>query len=125
MYRGPMDRETRATQIKELKRQVKVLDEIAGRVEGRYVCGQTKSSADAAIFPTLIFCDFLLPKYFGWKEAFGPNLRRMYDAMMEDVDAETTDAEVLGGLEAWEAAGRFERGGIVEDVADDSYRWAY
>ena len=125
MYRGPMDREPRATQIEELKRQLKVLDEIAGRVKGRYVCGQTKSSADAAIFPTLIFCDFLLPKYFGWKEAFGPNLRRMYDAMMEDVDAETTYAEVLGGLEAWEAAGRFERVGIVEDVADDAYRWAY
>ena len=61
------------------------------------MCGQTKSSADAAIFPTLIFCDFLLPKYFGWKEAFGPNLRRMYDAMMEDVDAETTTPRCSAG----------------------------
>ena len=63
------------------------------------MCGQTKSSADAAIFPTLIFCDFLLPKYFGWKEAFGPNLRRMYDAMMEGGHRRRRAyAEVLGGL---------------------------
>ena len=69
MYRGPMDRATRATQLAEIARQLRILDEICGREDGDYVAGETKSAADAALFPTLIFCDFLLPKYFGWSEA--------------------------------------------------------
>jgi len=125
MYRGPMDRATRAAQVKELKRQLDELERLAGRVEGAFICGDEPTSADAAVFPTLIFCEFLLPTYFGWTEAFGPNLRRMYEAMMADEAGRTTANEVLGGLEAWAAAGRFEKVGVVEDVADDAYRWAY
>jgi len=45
--------------------------------------------------------------------------------MMADEAGRTTANEVLGGLEAWAAAGRFEKVGVVEDVADDAYRWAY
>ena len=45
MYRGPMDRETRATQIKELKRQLKVLDEIAYAVKGRCTCAGRRNRA--------------------------------------------------------------------------------
>lgn len=125
MYRGPMDRKTRAGQIAEIKRQLDVLEEIAGRTPGDFIAGATRSCADAAIFPTLIFCDFLLPKYFGWREAFGPNLRRAYEAMMRDAAGKQTYDEVRGGLEAWEKGGRFEKVGVIEDVSDSSFKWSF
>ena len=128
MYRGPMDRATRATQLAEIARQLRILDEICGREDGDYVAGETKSAADAALFPTLIFCDFLLPKYFGWSEGAalgGANLRRMYEAVKRDPDGAKTYDEVRGGLEAWESAGRFEKVGIVDDVADVSFQWSF
>jgi glutathione S-transferase len=125
MYRGPMDRATRATQLAEIARQLRILDEIVGREDGDFAAGETKSAADAALFPTLIFCDFLLPKYFGWDRPFGANLRRMYEAVKRDPDGEVVYAEVRGGLEAWERAGRFEKVGIVDDVADASFQWSF
>ncbi|CAL55097.1 Glutathione S-transferase, N-terminal [Ostreococcus tauri] len=125
MYRGPMDRKTRSEQIAEIKRQLDVLEDVAGRDAGDFIAGEVRSGADAAIFPTLIFCDFLLPKYFGWKSAFGPNLRRAYDATKADADGAAVFAEVHGGLEAWEKAGRFEKVGVIEDVEDSSFVWAH
>lgn len=127
MYRGPMDRATRADWIKEIARQMDALEEVCARCEGPFVAGDSPSFADAAVFPTLIFMDFLLPKYFGWKSAFEgrPALEREYAAMMKDTAGKATYDEVRGGLEAWEAAGRFEKVGVVEDVADASFKWAY
>jgi glutathione S-transferase len=127
MYRGPMDRATRAEGIKEIARQMDALEEVCARCEGPFIAGDSPSFADAAVFPTLIFMDFLLPKYFGWKSAFEgrPALEREYAAMMKDAAGKATYDEVRGGLEAWEAAGRFEKVGVVEDVADASFKWAY
>jgi glutathione S-transferase len=103
------------------------LEEVCARCEGPFIAGDSPSFADAAVFPTLIFMDFLLPKYFGWKSAFEgrPALEREYAAMMKDAAGKATYDEVRGGLEAWEAAGRFEKVGVVEDVADASFKWAY
>jgi glutathione S-transferase len=127
MYRGPMDRGARANGIAEIAKQIAVLEEIATRTPGPFIAGTEKSTADAALFPTFIFIEFLLPKYFGWRDAFAkaPNLKTWYAAMLADADAKATYDEVRGGLEAWESAGRFQKVGIVDDVADASYTWAY
>ena len=127
MYRGPMDRSTRASQIKEIAKQLNVLEEIAGRTRGVYIAGEEASDADASLFPTFVFMEFLLPKFFGWHDVFAnrPNLRAWYSAMMTDPDAKAVRDEVRGGLEAWVVAGRFEKVGVVADVADTSFTWAY
>ena len=127
MYRGPMDRGARASGIADIAKQIGVLEEIASRTPGPFIAGTEKSTADAALFPTFVFIEFLLPKYFGWRDAFAnaPHLKRWYETMLTDADAKTTYDEVRGGLEAWEAAGRFQKVGVVDDVADSSFTWAY
>ena len=34
---------------------------------GPFLVGDEITAADAALFPTMVFCDLILPKYFGWK----------------------------------------------------------
>ena len=36
-------------------------------ITGPFAAGDQITSADATLFPTMAFCDFILPKYFGWK----------------------------------------------------------
>jgi glutathione S-transferase len=45
--------------------------------------------ADAALFPTLTFCRFMLEPIFGWKPIFDsrPALGRYWAAMEADADA--------------------------------------
>lgn len=76
---------------------------------------------DVVLFLMLIFCDFLLLKYFGWSEGVvfgGVNLCWMYEAVKRDSDGAKTYDEVRGGFEVWESVGRFEKVGIVDDVVD-------
>ena len=52
-----------------------------------YVSGSSMGLADAALFPTLTFCNFMLPEFFGWKQAFkGKQLQAYWDTMRSDAD---------------------------------------
>lgn len=44
-------------------------------IEGRaraapYLAGSEPTAADAALFPTAVFLNFILPRHFGWASAF-------------------------------------------------------
>lgn len=78
MYRA-MPAEERAAKLKQLSDQLAVLE---GMVTGPYVLGDMLSGADAAVFPTLVFMDNMLPAYFGWDLwSSRPNLLRYYKTM--------------------------------------------
>ena len=86
MYRKMDSIQQRAQQIAQIAFQLDVLERI---VEGPYAAGAEPTAADAALFPTVVFMDFMLPTYFGWKDLFQdrPNLRRWWQAIKADPDA--------------------------------------
>ena len=84
MYKD-MDIAERADKLKRLAFQLNVLSSI---IKGPYVSGNDMGLADAALFPTLTFCNFMLPEIFGWKQAFtGSKLQAYWDFMQSDADA--------------------------------------
>ena len=84
MYKD-MDITERADKLKRLAFQLNVLSSI---IKGPYVSGNDMGLADAALFPTLTFCNFMLPEIFGWKQAFtGSKLQAYWDFMQADADA--------------------------------------
>ena len=84
MYKD-MDIAERASKLERLAFQLNVLDSI---IQGPYVSGNDMGLADAALFPTLTFCKFMLPEIFGWKQDFmGSKLQAYWDSMQADADA--------------------------------------
>ena len=43
--------------------------------------------------------------------------------MQQDADARRVLAEIEGVLKGWEESGRWEKQGILEQVADTNYAW--
>ncbi len=84
MYRQ-MDINEREALIKRLAFQLDVLNSI---IKGPYVSGSTMGLADATLFPTLTFCNFMLPQFFGWKPTFmGKQLQAYWETMQSDKEA--------------------------------------
>lgn len=78
---------------------------------GPFLCGREISVADVTLFPTLIFCTFMLPQFFGWQEGefMGPHLSVWYKHMSEKEPlGQEVHAEMLVALDGWKKAGRFD-----------------
>ena len=75
--------------------------------DGSYLCGHEISLADATLFPTAIFCDFMLPKY-GIKNYFGDRLCKWYSYMRGTVAGSVIEKEILSPLNTWQSNGRFD-----------------
>jgi glutathione S-transferase len=122
MYK-PMDSKSqRATEIAQIAKQ---LDIIETYCKGPYMCGSDLSYADTAILPTIVFCNYILPKFFGWPGIFEdrPKLQAWWKLISSDPDIGIVIQEVEGGLESWNKSKRWEEKGILKDVADSSYCW--
>lgn len=111
--------------LDELKKQLHVIEDTVkgfreqfpALSEGDYLCGPEISLADATLFPTMIFCDYMLPQYFGWQEESykGPLLTKWMKFMHQKVlPAQEVGKEVRTALEGWTNAGRF--GPIMEEM---------
>ena len=62
--------EERHLKIQELHKQIGILE---GIIQGPFVVGTSPTTADAALFPTFVFMNFMLPRFFGWEDVFaGP-----------------------------------------------------
>ncbi|GIL70070.1 hypothetical protein Vretimale_3346 [Volvox reticuliferus] len=124
MYRSMDSAETRAKQIEQIAYQLNVLE---GIVEGPYVAGSQVTSADAALFPTFVFFEFMLPTYFGWKDVFAgrPKLAAWWNNMKADPVAAKIMEEIRGGLNGWAASNRWRDQGISDHVANTAHKWAY
>ena len=83
MYRGPMDVTQRAEGHRRRRQTVgRVGRRPPLRTDGPFVAGREPSTADAALFPTYVFMEYLLPKLFGWDDIFAkrPRTREWWDA---------------------------------------------
>lgn len=119
----PMDSKSqRATEISQIAKQ---LDIIEGLCKGPYICGPDMSYADTAILPTFVFCNYILPKFFGWPGIFEerPKLQAWWALMNADTDIRKVIGEIEDGLDSWNKSKRWEEKGILKDVADSSYCW--
>jgi len=134
MYRAMPSTEARATQLAELYKQLCVLESLCSSPEdGSYFLpGTTATHADGAIVPTMCFCFYALPKYFGWPgehkaslSAF-PKLSAWFaSCQASDANLKKVADEVTGALGAWDEGGRWETVGAIADVKNTEYKWAY
>jgi len=120
----PMDSaEERAEGIAQIAMQ---LDTIEQYCTGPFICGSEMSYADTAIMPTFVFLNYILPRFFGWKDGIflgRPKLGTWWDCMNKDDDSARVIREVESGLESWNASNRWEEKGILKDVSDTRFRW--
>ena len=128
MYRAGYDVKTWADQLAEVVKQLDVIEGVMNlRTDGPFVGGREPSTADAALFPTYVFIEYILPKHFGWKDVWAgrPTTAKWFEAMKLDTCGARVYGEVRGGLEAWEENGRWDTVGVTEAVKDTSFKWAY
>lgn len=123
MYR-PMGIEDRAEKIERIK---EFLDMLELEVDGPFMVGDSISGADATLFPTITFMNFILPAFFGWKSIFTgrPKLEAWWGAMRSNAAAAKVIDEIEDCLRDWEKNGRWQDKGIIEQVKDASYTWSY
>jgi glutathione S-transferase len=108
----------RKTALTELKRQLLSLDQTIAVFRekhsnlscGPFLCGSEMSLADATLFPTMVFADFILPQFFKChqEEYMGPLLSEWWSFMCNEVEcASVVRSEMLNGLNEWKSTGRF------------------
>lgn len=111
--------------LAELKRQLEAVEKLLTDFPktfpdlslGSFLCGNEISLADATLYPTMVFCKFMLPQFFGWKdeEILGPKLESWYNFMTTQVPvAMEVCEEMLVPLNSWKESGRF--GPIMEEM---------
>lgn len=110
----------RVTALNELKKLLIMIENEINKFEtnheqelgklGPFLCGSEVSLCDVTLYPTMIFCMFMLPQFFGWqKEEFlGPRLSNWYDFMTTSVPfAKAVHDEMMVPLNSWKESGRF------------------
>lgn len=82
MYRA-MDIKQREREIGQIAFQLDVIESLA---LGPYLAGDKITAADAALLPTFVFMNFMLPKFFHWGSVFTgrPKLEAWWRAMCAD-----------------------------------------
>ena len=120
----------RRAALSELKKQWSIIESEIDTFESRhpelsnklqtYLCNSEISLADATLFPTAVFCMYMLPQFFGWNETdiFGPRLLKWYYFMTTVPCAAEVKAEIEEPLNGWKANGRFNP--IIAEMAGAS-----
>lgn len=109
---GPF--QSRWEALAELKKQVHVIDGLASEA-GPFLTGAEITHSDAALFPTMIFMQHMLPKFtppgaqFSEVETFGPKLTKWWKHMTSGAVPAATRvlAEIQGALGKWDESGRW------------------
>lgn len=140
MYRGPMPVPKRAEDLKQIAKQMEIIEGIlrdaassrsksddAG-ADGPFIAGRDPCYADAALFPTYVFVERILPKYFGWDaDVFGeaPRTKTWFNALARDAGGSRILHEIRNGLDDWDVAKRWETTGVLDAVRDETLKWKY
>ena len=75
---------TRQDALLEFQSQLQVLEDLVTD-DGLYLCGSEVAYADAAIFPTLVFAVYMMPKFDGAAEGFQITLPPKLNQYFEQV----------------------------------------
>jgi len=104
----------RHQQMDELRKQILVVDTHVDP-KGPYIAGEEVSLADATLFPTLIFAQYMLPKFepegskWDQKAVFGANLSRWFEWVRANDDSfSKVYTEITSALKAWDEGGRWD-----------------
>ena len=68
MYRKANSAQERAEHLRQVDEALSVLETLCSPAP--FFCGSEPSSPDCALFPTFVFCEFMLEEQFGWADAF-------------------------------------------------------
>eukprot|EP00523_Entomoneis_sp_CCMP467_P017022 CAMPEP_0168772542 /NCGR_PEP_ID=MMETSP0725-20121227/4010_1 /TAXON_ID=265536 /ORGANISM="Amphiprora sp., Strain CCMP467" /LENGTH=378 /DNA_ID=CAMNT_0008822063 /DNA_START=8 /DNA_END=1144 /DNA_ORIENTATION=- len=100
---------TRKDAIAEYVRQMQIIDGlIDGSQEGLYLCGSEVSLADATLFPSMVFANFMLPK-FDVSPPLPSKIARWFREVRErDSAFAKVYSEIVEALEAWDENGRWQ-----------------
>ncbi|GMH55039.1 hypothetical protein TrLO_g10024 [Triparma laevis f. longispina] len=79
---------------------------------GRFLVGDEISLADATLFPTLCFTEYMLPKFFDHDE-YNHFLQKYFDLMRVTETGFIIKEEIYEALDAWHLSGRWDT--IVEE----------
>lgn len=107
----------RTAALKELQKQLSNIDQLLAAFKvtypnlsccDPYLCGKEISLADATLFPTFVFCDFILPTVFDWKKE-DYQCKYFGHWFTEEVPAaKLVREEIVEALSEWKANGRFD-----------------
>jgi len=128
MYRKMECAEERARDIATIATQLDAIEHTIKDTAAPFVCGHQMTTADAALFPTMVFCQFMLPKFFGWPDVLAgrPTLAAWWAAVQEDKEASKIINEILNALNGWDANNRWRDQGIIQQVAENKHlKWAF
>lgn len=130
-WHGPargMDLQTRAAKLGEIWRQLNWLEAEVTKLSsgGPHLLGEQLTLADLTWFPTCVFMEFILPRFFGWPHLFDPDttqpaptpfprLAAWYTAVQCTPAFASVRSDILGYWEQMEAAGQFDS--ILDEVA--------
>lgn len=111
----------RKAALAELKRQLLGIETMLSAIDdirpksANFLCGEL-SIADVTLFPTIVFCDFMLPQFFNCprNEFLGPQLQSWFSYFSQLSEAKDTKDEMINALEAWKLSGRFDP--IVQEM---------
>lgn len=109
----------RAAKLGEIWRQLHWLEAEASKTGGPHLLGDQLTLADLTWFPTCVFMEFMLPRFFGWPQLFDPQatapaptpfpvLARWYTQMQETPAFSSVRLDIWGFWEQMETAGQFE-----------------
>ena len=94
--------------LREIVKQLQVIDALIDPSSGMYLCGEEISLADATLFPSIVFVDHMLPKFDIWP-ALPPKLSAWFNAVKEnDAACKRVYEEVKEGLNKWEENERWD-----------------
>lgn len=109
MYKGPPFGQygTRKDAIQEYIKQLAIIENLI-ESDTLYLCGNEVSLADATLFPSLIFVQFMLPK-FDIEPALPPKLSKYFENVIAKDDTfQKIYNEIMDGLVQWNNRGRWD-----------------
>jgi glutathione S-transferase len=94
--------------LKQLKVIETLIDPSPTEQEGMYLCGDEVSLADAALFPTIVFANHMLPK-FDIERPLPPKISRWFsDVKDNDPVFQMVYDEIMSGLNSWDERNRWK-----------------
>jgi glutathione S-transferase len=98
---------TRSDALAEFVKQMNVIENLLpGNTQ--YLCNDELSHADAALFPTMIFANHMLPKY-DITPPLPPKIQKWFDSLLaNDAVFQKVYTEVMESLKQWDERGRFD-----------------